>query len=161
MAFYLNGQKITLPTTLAELENLGYYLDEDMVDYEYLSPGEEELNFVETSNKELYFSIYQKNDTSDEIDIRNCPIYGVGVEIYDYGYGSELVDFELTNGLNLEELTLVDFDALYPNPTYKYDDEGYATREFYKNNNEYCYTRYVYTFMDGILYEVEVELDIQ
>lgn len=154
LEFSLDGNVISFPITYAEVKALGFSIDSES-ENETL-----EANHYTTSipaenaaGEEIYIRF--KNFTDGDKLIKDCDIYGFGIE--EVGYRDVNPTFTLCNGISFG-VSVEDIKAVMGEPDYLYesDDKTRYSLEYYVTGKSYENT-IKFSVKDGELNSVTIE----
>lgn len=149
----INGTVIKVPCTFADIEALGFKL-EDSDASEELEANHYTTTCYAENDEGQTIGIRFSNDTDETLPITECSVYGVS---FDDWY--DLPSIVLCNGISIG-MSKDDVVAIMGTPDYEYEGEGdstYSSQEWYIDKDYSYYGSLDITYDDGVVSEITFE----
>lgn len=156
-AFSVDGKVLTLPCTMAELEALGFAMDEDKAVQEIETNYQTSVTVWRQGTDESYpnsFTMSIYNLSGRTLTLRECEVESVRLAARNLQGQSVYIAGGITFGATVEEVQAV----LGTEPDYLHEDGNYIYMNYYKNGRSSVSVDL--TFKDGQLYEMGIDPEV-
>ena len=152
--FAINGNVLSLPCTIADLEDVGFKMDDKKKDL-IMNPNykdNDSLNYGDPDDY-IYVVVSFYNDTEKPIKYSECKVDGIS--FYDR---DEVNTYEIVGGLKIGS-TMDEVKAVFGEPERSYfGDNGYASFDYeLENEDSFIHEKYSFKFNNEIVTEIDMD----